>query len=304
LYYVSPTQINAQVPWDFGFDLVTVDDTTSINAYVRSEMPNGSVMVTTPVAVTIVTANPGVFIKDPTAVTAVAMHGSSSATGIVSVDGTVTANDVATVTVEDRSYSYTVQSGDTLDSIRDNLVAQINADPRVTATAAGVYDRIIIKARIEGPEGNGIGIGASASSGATVIMTAFSATLCCANVAGSPITADNPATSGEVINVYATGLGLPVITDSVNSSLANGVSWPNGQPITAPQVAVSAIAGGSTADVLNATLLPGSAGGFLVTLHLNADIPTDPGTVLTIAQNTFVSNAVKIPVVNLSNSGQ
>jgi uncharacterized protein (TIGR03437 family) len=234
----------------------------------------------------------------------VALHGSSAAIGIVSVDGTVTANDVATVTVENRSYTYTVQSGDTLDSIRDNLVALINADPKVSATAAGVFDRILLKARIEGPEGNGISIGASASSGATVIMTAFSTTLCCANVAGAPITADNPAAPGEVINVYSTGLGLPVLSDSVSSTLTTGSMWPKGLPITSPQVAVSAIAGGSTADVLNATLLPGTVGGFLVTLHLNASIPTNSSTVLTIAQNTFVSNAVKIPVVAPTSTGQ
>ncbi len=41
-------------------------------------------------------------------------HGSSSATGIVSVDGTATAGDTATVGIEDRMYTYTVQSGDTL----------------------------------------------------------------------------------------------------------------------------------------------------------------------------------------------
>jgi hypothetical protein len=303
LYYVSPTQINAQVPWDFGFDLQTVDDTTSINAYVRSELADGSVMVTTPVAVTIVTANPGVFTKgDPTTATAVALHGSSAAIGIISVDGTVTANDVATVTVEDRSYSYTVQASDTLDSIRDSLVNLINADPKVTAAAAGVFDRIVLKARIEGPEGNGITIGASAQSGATVIMTAFSATLCCANVEGAPITPDNPAAPGEIINVYATGLGLPVNSDATNSNLQNGFAWPKGLPITSPQVAVSSIAGGKTADVISATMLPGTAGGFIVVLHLNNDIPTDPATALTIAQNTFVSNAVRIPVVN--NGGQ
>jgi hypothetical protein len=303
LYYVSPTQINAQVPWDFGFDLQTVDDTTSINAYVRSELADGSVMVTTPVAVTIVTANPGVFTQgDPSAATAVAVHGSSAATGIISVDGSVTANDVATVTIEDRSYSYTVQSGDTLDSIRDNLVAQINADPKVSASAAGVFDRIIIKARLEGPEGNGIAIGGSASSGATVIVTPFTPALCCANVEGAPITADNPAVPGEIINVYATGLGLPVTSGDVGSTLQNGKMWPSGVPTTAPQVAVSSIAGGKTADVISATLLPGTVGGFLVVLHLNGDIPTDPATVLTIAQNTYVSNAVRIPVVN--NTGQ
>ena len=93
-------------------------------------MADGSVVTTTPVAATIVPANPGIFVKPGTEDTGVIYHGSSSAIGIVSVDGTVTAGDVATVTVEDRSYSYTAVSGDTLDSIRDNLITLINQDPR------------------------------------------------------------------------------------------------------------------------------------------------------------------------------
>ena len=83
-----------------------MNDTTSINAYVRSVMGDGSILATTPVAVTIVPANPGVFTlpgTDPPL--GVVQHGSSKAIGIVSVDGTATANDVATVTIEDRKYS-------------------------------------------------------------------------------------------------------------------------------------------------------------------------------------------------------
>ena len=295
LYYVSPTQVNAQVPWE-------LNDTTSINAYVRSIMGDGSVVNTTPVAVTIVPANPGVFTEGDTGV-GVIYHGSSSAVAIVSVDGTVTAGDVATVTIEDRSYSYTVQSGDTLDSVRDNLIALINQDPKVTAEAAGVYDRIIIKARVEGPEGNGIPISGSANSSATVIITAFSTSLCCANVAGGLVTPQNPAIPGETIIVYATGLGLPVLNDQVAAALQTGVQYPSDAPATAPQSAVSSIAGGSTADVLSATLLPGTVGTFKVVLHLNTSLPTNSATQLTIAQDVYVSNIATMPVVNPASQG-
>jgi uncharacterized protein (TIGR03437 family) len=294
LYYVSPTQINAQVPWELG-------DTTSINAFVRSVMSDGSVVSTTPVAVTIVPANPGVFTVSGSD-TGVVYHGSSSATGIISVDGSVTAGDVATVTVEDRSYSYTVQSGDTLDSIRDNLIALIDQDPKVTAQAAGVYDRIIIEARVQGPEGNGIPISGSASSTATVIITAFSNSLCCANVAGGLVTPGNPAIPGETVVVYATGLGLPIMTDQVSAALQTGVQYPIGAPETTPNstatgtcCAVSALAGGSTADVLTATLLPGTVGTFKVVLHLNSGLPANSATQLTIAQGEFVSNIATFP---------
>ena len=119
LTMVSPTQINAQIPWEF-------TDTTSINAYVRSVLSDGTVMVTSPVAVTIVQANPGVFTQPGTnPELAVAYHASSYAIGIVSVDGpvppaTVTAGDVATITVADNTYSYTALATDTLDTVRDN----------------------------------------------------------------------------------------------------------------------------------------------------------------------------------------
>jgi uncharacterized protein (TIGR03437 family) len=294
LYYVSPTQINAQVPWE-------LNDTTSINAFVRSVMPDGSVVNTTPVAVTIVPANPGIFTSDGK--TGVLFHGSSYATGIISVDGTVTAGDVATVAIEGRNYSYTVQSGDTLDSIRDNLIALINQDPKVTAQAAGVFDRIIISARVQGPEGNGIPISGSANSGASVIITAFSSSLCCANVAGAPITPQNPAMPGEIIFAYATGLGLPILTDQVAAALQTGIQYPFDAPQTAPNpkatetcCSVSSIAGGSTADVLSASLLPGTVGTFKVVLHLNSGLSPNPATELTIAQSTYVSNIVTFPL--------
>lgn len=296
LLYVSPTQINAQIPWEF-------TDTTSVNAYIRSVMSDGSIMVTSPVAVTVVPANPGLFTSNGAQAPeiAVAVHGSSNAIGIVSVDGTANAGDTATVTVGSQLYSYTVESGDTLDTIRDNLVALINEDPLVSARAAGVFDRIILTARVEGPEGNGVSYGASASSGADVVMTAIGGgTLCCANLKGAPITPANPALPNEVITVYATGLGLPVVNETNSGLIATGMQYPTGAPQTVPtsDQFVSALAGGSTADVLDATLMPGTFGTFRVDLHLNGSLTADPYTPLTIAQSTFVSNAATFPLVS------
>jgi uncharacterized protein (TIGR03437 family) len=292
LVMVSPTLINAQIPWEFG-------DSTSINAYVRSVRADGLVQVTTPVAVTIVPANPGIYTQPGTnPVLGVAFHGSNSATGIVSVDGTATAGDTATVTVEDRSYTYTVQSGDTLDTIRNGLVALINQDPKVIATPSGVFDRILLTARVQGPEANGLPYGASASTTATVVMTAIGTQLCCANVANSPITPNNPAVAGELIIVYATGLGLPVLTGDNQPFITTGLQFPVYGPVTSPASSVNSIAGGKTADVISATLLPGTVGNFQVLLHLNPDAVTDPFTQLTIAQDIFVSNVINLPVVN------
>lgn len=295
LLFVSPKQINAQIPWELG-------DSTSINAYVRS-VQGGGVINTTPVAVTIVTGNPGIFAYPSDTATApgIVFHGSSHATGVVSVDGSITAADTATITVEDRTYTYTVLSTDTLDSVRDALIALINdaPDPKVTASAAGVFDRIILRARVEGPDGNGISY--SGTNTGAILISAFASTTCCANVAGSLVTDQNPAVPGETIVVYATGLGVPVLSDDVRPLLQTGTRYPADGPNTVPgdpSFFVSALAGTKTADVLGATLKPGStAGTFEVMLHINGALPTNPQTQLTIAQDVYVSNVVTFPVV-------
>jgi uncharacterized protein (TIGR03437 family) len=273
-----------------------VNDTTSINAYVRSVMSDGRILTTTPVAITIVPANPGVYSRPDNPSVGMVFHESSQAVGIVDVQGSVTAGDVVTVTIEDRTYNYTVVSGDTTTSIRDNLAALINQDPKVTATPSGEFTRIVLKARVEGPDGNNIPYTASANAAATEVMTAFTPQLCCANVADSPVTADNPAAPGEFIYVYATGLGLPVLDDNVARFVSTGVQYPVGGPTTVPGSFVSSFIGGSTGDVISATLLPGTVGTFKVILHLNAGLATNPTTALTIAQDAFVSKAVTLAV--------
>jgi uncharacterized protein (TIGR03437 family) len=294
LFYVSPMQINAQVPWEF-------TDTDSVNAYVRIAHNDGSVTVTLPVAMPVVTQNPGIFTLPSSAVipAALAYHASSYATGVVSVDGTAVAGDSATVTIVDRSYTYTVQSGDTLDTIRDALVTLINQDPVVSATAADVFDRIILSARSEGPDANGIPYGGSTSSGASVTITPFTTALCCANVAGAQVTPDNPALAGENIYVVATGLGLPVTSDASSSLVQTGNPYPVGAPDTIPVNFVSGLIGGVTINILGASLLQGAAPGeFKVLLNLGAGSVTDPAAQLWIAQDVYVSNIVTVPILN------
>jgi uncharacterized protein (TIGR03437 family) len=292
LTFVSPTQINAQIPWE-------LTNTTSINAYVRTET-NSGVTYTSPVAVTIVSANPGVFGQPGTSnpQLGVATHYSSYATAIVSVDGSIAAGDVATVNIRGRAYNYTVQGTDTLDTIRDALVAQLQQDPEVTAIAAGVFDRIIITATIAGPDGEGIPITASASSGASVTVTAFDSSTCCSNIGGALITQDNPARAGELIVVYTTGMGLPVLNSGNQPYIVTGAQYPIGAPVTQPQQFANALAGGSTADVITATLMPGSVGLFEVVLHLSPGLASNPNTALTVAQGAYVSNPVAIAVVS------
>ena len=106
-----------------------------------------------------------------------------------------------------------MQAGDTLTSVRDAFVALINAntEEEVVAEAVPAFHRIQLRAKIPGPEGNGITFGATTDMGDNdnmfLILTNLSTTLCCANRAGSPVTQDNPAVPGETILVYATGLG-------------------------------------------------------------------------------------------------
>jgi len=290
LLFVSPTQINAQVPFE-------VLDTTSINAYVRTRHKDGRVSITTPIAVPIIPSNPGIFALDgPDPRPAVAFHASSHASGTVSVDGTAKAGDTATVIIEDREYSYTVQEGDTLETIRDALIELINQDPKVFAFPAGQWTRIRLRARIPGPEGNGIVYSAKAAEGAQVIMTPTTPALCCANVEGALVTQDNPALPGETIYVYATGLGL-IKPEEARLAIATGAKY-QGPELNEPVEFVSSLAGGKTANVLLAAMVPGAVGIYRVDLELNSDLPTNPLTQVTIAQDVYVSNIVTIPVVN------
>jgi hypothetical protein len=299
LFSVSPTEIKAQIPWE-------VNDTTSINAYVRSVDSAGNVTVTTPVAATIVTQNPGIFPNTGSTATppeGMILHGSSQATGVVLVDGTIQPGDVVTVKIEDRSYTYFVQPGDTLDSVRDALVEIVNQDPKVSASAGIAFARnFILQARIAGPAGNGLLFstsvaGPSGGSGAQLILTPETTSLCCANTAFSPVTAANPAVPGEVLLVYATGLGLPVLSEANQNLIQTGVKYPQGGPITKPVNFVSSLAGGKTANILSASLKPGTVGTYEVLLQLNSSMPTNPLTNVYIAQDIYISNIVTFALV-------
>ena len=201
LLYVSPTQINAQIPWE-------TLDASGLSAYIRAEWSDGHVTATNASAIVLVTQYPGLFAQggqDPRP--AVALHYSDRAMGTISVDGSAYAGDVGQITINGRNYTYTVVSGDTLATIRDAFINLINQDPDVEAYAAGVFTRIRLRARQPGAAGNGIPYSASTTTGINIVLTATSTQLCCANIAYSPVTADNPAMAGEVIVVYATGLG-------------------------------------------------------------------------------------------------
>ena len=218
LTYVSPKQINVQMPFE-------ISDASSVSVYVRTVNDSGKVTISTAVGVPIIQQNPGIFAvagTDPRP--AIAVHSSSFASGVVSVDGTITAGNVTTVTIEDRSYSYTVAKDDTLAIVRDRLIDQINQDERVTAYAAGVFTRIRLKAKVPGPAGEGITYSASVNTDATLILSPLSTALCCSNKEGSPVTEANPALPGETINIYGTGLGL-ITSDDLTAAGETGANY-------------------------------------------------------------------------------
>jgi len=277
--------------------------------------PDGSVQVSSALHIPVIQQNPSIF-YDPTSQPSpgVAFHSSSQATATISVDGSIQGGDQANITIRDRVYSYTVQPSDALITVRDALVAMINAsDPEVQAFASGPFARIRLQAYLPGPMGNGIPILTSANStvvvtaatsttaaayqAAKLIMTAFNSELCCANIAGAPVTADNPAVPGETISIYATGLGRLKDTGDF-------VAMINGQPFKGSVTNnvtddgfVAGLVGGKTANVLFSGLKVGYVGIYQIDLELNSSLLTNPKTTLTISQLYQTSNIVSLPVV-------
>jgi uncharacterized protein (TIGR03437 family) len=292
---VSPTQINTQLPYE-------VSGSNGVSAYVRTVHSDGTVTATNAIGIPVVQENPGVFAHggtDPRP--AVAYHTSGNAIALVDIDGSITAGDVATISIEGNSYNYTVQSTDTLQAVRDGLIVLINANSneKVTASPAGEFTRIILTAKVGGPAGNGIAIVGNVSTNATITISPLdSSATCCANIAGSLVTADNPVIPGEVITIYATGIGPTTLPDGLTVASITGQVY-SGPPLNVPQTNVdNAQVGGTTANVLSAGLAPGMMPGiYAVLLQISNSLPTNPLTQLYIAQNVFTSNIVTVPVV-------
>ena len=281
------------------------------------------------------------------------------------------AGDTVTVTIRDRSYSYTLSSedaeGDTaLVIMRNILVRAINAghgDPEVTARVLQEVGNIKLQivARSLGSDGNSIPFGFEVSPGAgtevssnrengfleggntppAIVLTArragkegnsitFAAKgtevpnddpltpdvnertevdvlltlsgagthLCCGNEPYSPITEENPLVPGELMIVFATGLGK---TDN-QAAVRTGEPTPVGTVANVPLVAddfVSSQFGGRTAQVEFVGLAENQVGVYQVNLRTNTDLVDNPETPLWIAQGLFISNTVTLPVKNL-----
>lgn len=305
LLFVSPDQINAQVPFEVG-------DSNNVSFYLRIERPDGSVKVTNAIAVPIDLQNPGIFAFEGIEPRqAVAYHFSSRATGAITVDNTIREGDAGIVTIEDRTYTYHVRASDTLATVRDAFVAMINADPDavVTATPQGATQRILLQAKIPGPAGDGIRYAARTEADeedfAVLRLTATTPQLCCANVADAPVTQENPAVPGEMIYIYATGLGELLPFNAADATITGEIY--RGPVVNNPQTRVNSLTGESAPTVISAAMERGTHALYKVVLQLSpATAVVDGGTQLTISQSFYTSNIVLLPLVDLidSNFGQ
>ena len=231
-----------------------------------------------------------------------AYHQLNNPTAVVSVDGSIKAGDTGTITIASTSYTYTVQSTDTLASVVAGFINLINngstPDPNVVASAGGAFTRVVLTAKLDGLSGgNGIAVATSTSASADLTLTAYTSATCCAVQNGSPISPSNPAVAGELISISTAGLG------SVNDVNGNYLNINTGQPFPGPgnddvlpANFVAATMGTQTAQVIYAGLPTGSYGIYRVDLIVPTGLANNDITPLYIAQNAFISNSVTIAV--------
>lgn len=292
---VSPTTVVSQIPFSF-------TEKNSSSVYVRTVHSDGSITVTTASPVYLTPANPGLFAAsgypEPRPVFN-AMHQATNPSATVSIDGSVNAGDVATITVASASYSYTVVSTDTLATIAQNLATKINAapDPYVIASVGGAFTRVVLTARQPAPVGAGITIAGSASTNADVTVTAYQSATCCTDNDGQVVTAADPAQPNETVTFFATGVGP--VTDPATSTAENyavaGAPYNGPQPNSATNF-VTATVNGETGQVVSAGLVPGGIGMYGIQVIMPSDLTPNSATQVYVAQNAFISNVVTIPV--------
>lgn len=286
LTFVSSTQVNAQMPYE-------IVDRSSVSVYVVTQHASGPPTATTAIGSAIVGANPGLFTAagGPDPRPGLVYHYSANASGLISVDGSIQSGDVATVTINGRNYTYTVQNSDTLYSVRDALVVLMRDDPDVLATGTNEFTRILLQARVAGSAGDGIAYSETTNVGADLILTAFTSALCCGNASGGLATVDNPTQPSEVVYTYATGLGITnPSAGSYTGVFAKGPYNPLAIPVD------SILVGGDSANIISSSLVPGQVGVYQVVFQLPSSSTTNPLTELTIAQQLFVSNIVTFPL--------
>ena len=301
LYYVSPNQLNVQVPFEItGYSasmqiLRTTASGTTASAAVPVGIADGAPGVFTldssgtgravithadfslvndasPAAPgeTLVAWVTGLGHSDQTLTTGAAAEFSS--TGSVTVGGVVGAGQTVSITIDGRIYSYTAVTGNTIADIVNNLANVINTanDPEVTAAGDGTNSAVTLTAKNAGDQGANIIYSASVSEGSTLS----------ASVGG------NGTVPGSI-----TFSGTPQVNQTVTLTLA-GTSYAYtvvpGDTAASVVTKLAAIVDGdpnvsATADVPNLTInlaLDDPASGLAIAFSISV---TAPGAGITIA---------------------
>ena len=293
---VSPNQIVFQLSY-------ALIDRTSVSIYVKTQRADGTTTITNATPMYIAPANPGLFNQQaytgqPRPWPAFgALHQPGNPSAVVSIDGSVKAGDVATITVAGKTYNYTVVAADSLASITQNLVNQINnaPDPNVTASVGAAFTRVVLTAIQPGASGNGIAIAGSVNTGASVTATAYSSTTCCDVPSGQPISPASPAVPGETITLLGSGLGFLATFATQQGQGLSGHAFSGPVPNTAND-SVSATMNGVTAQVISAGLPLYSYGIYQIQIVVPTTLTANPVTQVYIAQDAFISNTVTLPV--------
>lgn len=112
---------------------------------------------------------------------------------------------------------------------------------------------------------------------------------------GMPVTPESPAVPGEVLTVWATGMGAVIENEATPKE---GVPF-NGPeaPVALP---VSATVNGRTAQVLSSVLPEGAVGIYEVRILLPSDIESDRRAQLTISEHSASSNAILFPIQRIN----
>ena len=134
LLYVSPSQINAQIPWDV---VVTTRRHSLGTDHCRGRGQSSLCRL----ASASFRSNPGIFAESaPTPAPRSPCTGAIRRPAWSRSMASINAGDVGKINIASANYTYTVQASDTLDTVRDAFIAQINAsDPIVTASACRLF---------------------------------------------------------------------------------------------------------------------------------------------------------------------
>ena len=102
---------------------------------------------------------------------------------------------------------------------------------------------------------------------------------------GQPVSVAAPAAGGEIVVIFATGLG------PVSNAPADGAAAPT-NPLAMDQLTPLVTISDVNAKVLFAGLAPGSAGLYQMNVIVPVGLPSGPATLTVTAGSLFANNAI------------